>query len=183
MNGGIKTTLASLLVVLLTVTVTLPARADTKALIDANTERALEWLADSSRPTKRLLKNAAGVLVFGDVVKMGFGLGGEFGEGALIVDGKIVEYYAVAGKKFGVGTESRYKAEVIVFKTERALKSFRKSVSWKVGKHAVVPVVRSAVKPGKLLKSDAPIVGFVFTEAGVIAGIGLDGNKVTRISR
>jgi len=158
-------------------------RADSKEMISDHTQRALKWMYGSSRHTAKQLKRAAGVLVFGDLVKMGFGLGGEFGEGALIVDGEIVEFYALAGKQFGVSEDADFKAKAIVFRSEKALQKFRDSPSWKVGRNAVVPVVTSLKKPGRVLRSSDPIIGFVFTDAGLVEGMSLDGNKITRIAR
>ena len=158
-------------------------RADSKEMISDHTQRALKWMYGSSRHAARQLKRAAGVLVFGDLVKMGFGLGGEFGEGALIVDGEIVEFYALAGKDYGVPEDAGFKAKAIVFRSEKALRTFRDSPSWKVGRNAVVPVVTSLDKPGKVLRSSDPIIGFVFTDTGLVPGMSLDGNKITRIAR
>lgn len=172
-----------ILATLLSISFSSTSRADSRELIDDNAQRSLKWMYDSSRHTARQLKKAAGVLVFGDVVKMGFGLGGEFGEGALIVDGEIVQYYAIAGKKFGVPDSALYKTEAIVFRTEKALKKFRTSHSWKIGRDAVVPVVSSVERSDKVLKSSQPVIGYVFTDAGIVEGLGLDGNKITQIAR
>lgn len=157
--------------------------ADSKELIQEHTHRALKWMHGSSRHTAKQLKRAAGVLVFGDLVEMGFGLGGEFGEGALIVDGEIVEFYALAGKQFGIADKAGFKAKAIVFRTEKALERFRESPIWKVGRNAVVPVVTSLKTQGKVLRSSDPIIGYVFTEEGLVPGLSLDGNKITRIAR
>ncbi|HEY6131110.1 MAG TPA: hypothetical protein VIV27_03790, partial [Halioglobus sp.] len=158
---------------------TLPASADDKALIDANTERALAWIR-SSGETAKLLDRAAGVLVFPDMVKMGFGVGGEFGEGTLVVDGETVAYYATAGKTFGLGPEADYKAEVILFMTEDALQAFRDSSTWKVGEHATVPVINA---DGTAIGSAEPLIGLIFSEDGLARGLDLVGSNVTPIAR
>jgi len=168
---------------LLALPAALPARADDKALIDANTERALVWLRESGNGTARLLEQAAGVLVFPDLVKMGFGVGGEFGEGTLIVEGETVAYYASAGKTFGLGPEADYKAEVILFMTPQALQAFRDSRSWKVGEHATVPVLTDVTEVHAALGLDAPLVGLIFSEDGLVSDLNLDGTSVTRIVR
>ena len=76
--------------------------ADNKAMIDGNTALALERLRDHFVGAEELLDSAVGVLVFPDVVKMGFGEGGQYGEGALLVEREPVAYYATAGSKFGL---------------------------------------------------------------------------------
>jgi lipid-binding SYLF domain-containing protein len=174
---------ALLLSGLLALPAAVPTRADDKALIDANTERALAWLRASGNGTAQLLEQAAGVLVFPDLVKMGFGVGGEFGEGTLIVEGETVAYYASAGTTFGMGPEADYKAEVILFMTPQALQAFRDSRSWKVGEHATVPVVSDATDGVAALGPDAPLIGLIFSEDGLVSNLNLDGTSVTRIVR
>jgi lipid-binding SYLF domain-containing protein len=157
------------------------ALADDKALIDANTERALTWMRASGGDTSKLLDRAAGVLIFPDIVKMGFGAGGQFGEGALVVDGETVAYYATAGNTFGNLPDAEYKAEVIFFMTDEALMAFRNTPSWKVGEHATVPVMTDAA----LAAADAESahIGVIFSEDGLVRDLNFDGSRVRRISR
>jgi lipid-binding SYLF domain-containing protein len=161
-----------------------PSRADDKALIDANTERALGWLRNSDARTAELLEQAAGVLVFPDMVKMGFGVGGEFGEGALVIKGQAVDYYASAGKTFGAGPEADYKAEVIFFMTEESLETFRGSRSWDLGHLGIsVPVVSATGADYKALRSSEDMLGVIFSEDGMLEDLQLDGDRITRIVR
>ncbi|MFT4519358.1 MAG: lipid-binding SYLF domain-containing protein [Halioglobus sp.] len=183
MRGGVSKTLAIVLAGFFALSVLSPVHADDKTQIEAHTKRALKWMRGTNKHTAKILKNSAGVLVFGDMVKMGFGLGGEFGEGALVVDGKIVGYYAIAGKTFGHDIKEGYKAEVIVFKTPKTLKAFRDSRSWKIGENGVVPVMTSATNPGIVIGPAEPIVGLIFSEKNLITDLELKGNKITRISR
>lgn len=155
------------------------AAADDKAMIDANTARALDWLRDSE-DTAQLLERAAGVLVFPDIVEMGFGVGGEFGEGSLLVDGRTIDYYATAGSTFGMAAGSEYKAEVIFFMTREALDKFRERRSVKVGEHLQVPVAASGQHA---LQARDDHVGMVFSDAGPVAGPELKGDLITRILR
>ena len=157
-----------------------PGHADDKAMIDANTERALTWLRGSGEEAQRLLDSAAGVLVFPDVVEMGFGVGGEFGEGALLVDGKPVDYYATAGSTFGMAAESQYKAKVIFFRTDDALQEFRARRSLKLGQHVSVPV---ATTGRDALDSRESHVGIIFSDQGLVSDLVLDGDRITRIVR
>jgi lipid-binding SYLF domain-containing protein len=149
----------------------------------ANTERALTWIRDSGGSSAQLLSRAAGVLVFPDVVKMGFGVGGEFGEGTLVVDGKTEGYYATAGQQFGNLPNAEYKAEVIFFMTDEALQAFRDTHGWKVGEHAVVPVLSDTAAGVASIEPATEHVGLIFSEDGVVTDLGLDGVKVTQIFR
>ena len=92
----------SLLMVFLILLPLASPRADDKAKIDAGTVEALVELRNHSSKAGELLDRAAGVLVFPDVVKMGFGVGGEFGEGSLLVPGKPTSYFVTAGASFGL---------------------------------------------------------------------------------
>ena len=157
--------------------------ADDKAMIDNNTQRALTWIRASGGDAAQMLEKAAGVLVFPDIVEMGFGVGGEFGEGSLLVDGEPVDYYATAGKTFGMGEEADYKAEVIFFMTEEALEEVRRTRSFKVGVHADVPVMTSTRRDSKQLDKSAPRVGMIFSEDGVASHLELHGDRITRIIR
>ncbi len=155
-------------------------RADDKAMIDANTERALNWLRATGVHTEQLLERAAGVLIFPDIVEMGFGVGGEFGEGSLMVRGQTIDYYATAGETFGMGPESEFKAKAIFFMTEEALDTFRAQRSLKVGEHVQVPV---APDGSYALESREAQLGMVFSEDGLVSGHALDGDRITRILR
>ncbi len=159
------------------------ARADDKALIDANTQRALTFMRTSGGETAKLLERAAGVLVFPDIVKMGFGAGGQFGEGALLVDGETVAYYATAGTTYGNLPDADYKAEVIFFMTEDALQAFRNSPSWKVGENATVPVMTDATAALATSEPAPTHIGVIFSEDGLVRNLNLDGARVRRIAR
>lgn len=159
------------------------ALADDKALIDANTQRALTWIRASGGDTAALLDRAAGALIFPDVVKMGFGVGGEFGEGTLVVAGETVAYYATAGQTFGHLPDAQYKAEVIFFMTEEALQAFRDTLSWQVGEHATVAVMTDPAAGVAAINPSESHVGLIFSEDGLVSDLGFDGVRVTRIFR
>ncbi|MEZ5567093.1 MAG: hypothetical protein R3E54_01860 [Halioglobus sp.] len=79
-----------------------------------------------------------------------------------------------------MGPESQYKAKAIFFMTDEALDAFRAQRSLKVGEHVHVPVVPSGSHG---LGSSEPHVGMVFSERGVVSGLMLDGDRITRIVR
>ncbi|MEM9255682.1 MAG: hypothetical protein AAGA91_09550 [Pseudomonadota bacterium] len=158
-------------------------QADDKAMIDANTERAIHWLKNSGGDAGELLERAHGVLIMPDLVQMKFGAGGEFGEGALLVDGETVDYYASAGKAFGVPEETEFKAEVIFFLSEEALETFRSRTSWKAGEFEPVTVIAGDSPEALKAAKSKGMVGVVFTEDGYLSGKGLKGDRLTRIVR
>jgi len=94
------------------------------------------------------LKQAKGVLVFPSVIKVGFGIGGEYGEGALQVGGKTNSYYSTAAASIGLQLGAQSKSIVVVFMTNDALKHFQSSKGWKAGVDGSVAVVEWGMGDG-----------------------------------
>jgi lipid-binding SYLF domain-containing protein len=159
-------------------------RADSKDHIDGKSQEALATLREYSPDAGPLLDEAAGVLVFPDVVKMGFGVGGQYGEGVLLIDDKPAAYYATAGASFGLQLGAQFKAEVILFMTEDALVKFRSSQGWEVGVDGSVAVVDTGAG-GEIDSRTAnqPVVAFIFSNKGLMGSLTLEGGKITRIAR
>ena len=174
-------------VALLAALLILPANqvlADSKERIDKGTQKALVKLREHSSHAGELLDNAAGVLVFPDIFKMGFGVGGEFVEGSLLIDGEIDGYYAIAGASFGLQIGAQVKSEVLVFTDAEALKKFRSSRGWKVGVDGSVALVKlGAGGSMDSMTLKAPVVGFIFSNKGLMYNLTMEGNKITPISR
>ena len=160
------------------------ALADTKDVIDAQAAQALDRLRDYNGQAAELLSQAKGVLVFPDVVKMGFGVGGQYGEGVLQVDGEPVAYYATAGASFGLQLGAQYKSEVLLFMTEGALEQFRESRGWEVGVDGSVAVIQLGAG-GKFDSKQLtqPVIAFIFSNQGLMYNLTLEGSKITRIAR
>lgn len=165
----------------------LPARAlwaDSKEVIDAGSAEALVKLRSHSTKAGELLDKAAGTLVFPDVVKMGFGVGGEYGEGSLLVPGKPTSYFVTAGASFGLQVGVQKKSEVILFMTKEALGKFQNSNGWKVGVDGSVALVKIGVDGSidtQTLRES--VIGFVFSNTGLMYNLTLEGSKITRIAR
>ena len=159
-------------------------QADNKADIDAKVQDSLVKLRGHAAGSDELLAKAAGVLVFPNVVKMGFGVGGQYGEGALLVGDKPVAYYATSGGAYGLQLGALYKSEVILFMTGEALQEFRAAQEWAVGADGAVPMAKVGTG-GRVDAASAggPAVGFIFSNKGVVSGLTLEGSKFTRIAR
>lgn len=159
-------------------------RADSKAFIDSGSLKALDRLREHSRDAGELLDKAVAVLVFPDVVKMGFGVGGQYGEGSLLVDGKPVDYFATAGASFGLQLGMQIKMEAILFMTEESLAKFRRSHGWEVGVDSSVALIE--VGAGGRIDSrniSEPVIGFIFSNKGLMYNLTLEGSKITPIAR
>jgi len=130
------------------------------------------------------LNKATGVLVFPNVIKAGFGIGGEYGEGALRINGKTDAYYNTAAASIGLQLGAQSKSIVIVFLTQKAVNDFRKSEGWKAGVDGSVALVEWGVGEDiNTIDIKDPIVGFVFSNKGLMYNLTLEGAKFTRITR
>jgi lipid-binding SYLF domain-containing protein len=154
-----------------------PVRADSAEQIRRGAGDALVFLRENIDGAGVVLDNAAGVLVFPDVVKLGFGVGGEYGEGVLLVAGQPAGFYATSGASFGLPLGSGIKSEVVVFVTEAALQAFLERRSWQVGEGGLV--LANAPMPA----GPEGMVGYIFAETGLLPGLTLDGAKITRLAR
>jgi lipid-binding SYLF domain-containing protein len=158
--------------------------ADTKAELDVGVHETLKAF-DALNPQNRQLRHsAAGTLVFPHVTKGGAGIAGEYGEGALRIDGKTVGYYSVSSASIGLTLGAAKRSEVIVFTTQESLNQFTASKGWSVGADTGVAMIHSG--GGANYDTDTlkkPVVGFVFGEKGLIGDLSLDGSKINKIDR
>ena len=130
------------------------------------------------------LKRAAGVLVFPSVLKAGYIFGAEYGEGALRVGGRTVDYYSTAAASFGFQAGAQSKSIVVVFMDKQALEDFRISDGWSVGVDGSVALVEWGVGEDiNTIDMREPIVGFVFSNKGLMFNLSLQGSKFTTLVR
>lgn len=109
------------------------SHARTAKEIDASVDAALERFVKQVKGSRELLQVARGVLVFAGVIKVGIGVGGEYGEGALRIGGKTVAYYSIASASVGIQLGAQKKDVILVFLQDEALRKFQASQGWQVG--------------------------------------------------
>lgn len=130
------------------------------------------------------LKKAEGVLVFPSVIKAGLGIGGEYGEGALRIKGNTIAYYSTAAASIGFQLGAQSKSIVLVFLTAEALSDFRKSEGWKAGVDGSVALIQWGVGEDiNTIDIKDPIIGFVFSNKGLMYNLTIEGSKFTKIDR
>jgi lipid-binding SYLF domain-containing protein len=156
--------------------------ADKRRSINADVDSTLAHLYSTANGSRELVAKARGVLVFPSVIQAGFWIGGQYGEGALRVGGQTAGYYSTAGGSFGLQIGAQSKAIIFLFMTQDALDRFRNSEGWAAGVDATVAVVKVGAN-GNIDTSTAtaPVQAFVLTNAGLMAGVSLEGTKVTRL--
>ena len=152
--------------------------------LNIEADATVEEFAKKIKGGKRFLKKSKGILVFPSVIKAGFVVGGEYGEGVLRVGGKTVEFYNTAGASIGFQMGAQSKSMVVVFLKESALDKFRKSDGWEVGLDGSVAVVEWGVGEDiSTSEFDEPIIAFVFSNKGLMYNLTLEGSKFSKITR
>ena len=152
--------------------------------IDVSVDVTLEQFGQDVKGGKEFLKSAKGVLVFPSVIKAGFGIGGEYGEGALRIGGKTVDYYSTAAASIGFQLGAQSKRVILVFMQDGALKKFRDSAGWEAGVDGSVALIELGTG-GSIDTTNIkdPIIGFVFGNKGLMYNLTLEGSKFTKIKR
>ncbi|WP_175795768.1 BPSL1445 family SYLF domain-containing lipoprotein [Burkholderia anthina] len=157
-------------------------QADKRHTIDAGVDSTIARLYTTAKGSRELVGNARGVLVFPSVIAAGFFVGGQYGEGSLRVAGSKVGYYRTTTGSIGLQIGAQSKAIIFLFMTEDALGRFRNSEGWSVGGDASVAVLRVGANGNvDTSTATAPIEAFVLTNNGLMAGVTLEGTKVTRL--
>lgn len=150
--------------------------------IDIGVDETLKQFRQQVPGGNAFLKQAKGVLVFPKVLKAGFWLGGEYGEGALLISGKTHSYYNTAAASIGFQVGAQSKSVVLIFLTREALTKFIQLEGWKAGVDGSVAFVEwGAAEDINTLDIHDPIVGFVFSNKGLMVNLTLEGSKFTRI--
>jgi lipid-binding SYLF domain-containing protein len=150
--------------------------------INAGVDATLSRLYDSAPQSRQLVARAAGVLVFPSVLSLSFGVGAEHGEGALRVAGRSVAYYDTTAGSVGFQAGAQSKAIVVLFMTPDSLAKFRNANGWTAGVDATVAVADVGANGSIDTNTiQQPVVGFVLNNAGLMAGVSLQGSKISKI--
>ncbi len=152
--------------------------------IDAKVDATIKDFYSKVGGGQALAKKAKGILVFPSVLKAGFWIGGQYGEGALRINGKTVNYYNIAGASFGFQFGAQSKSVILLFMTSEALSGFRNSAGWEAGIDGSVAIAN--LGGGGALDTNTlqqPIIGFVFSNKGLMVDVSLKGSKITKIDK
>ena len=157
--------------------------AASKEEIDIKVAGALEKFKTDVVGGDKFLEKAKGVLVFPEVVKAGFGVGGEYGEGALLIGGNTVDYYNTAAASIGFQLGAQLKTILLVFLQQEALDKFRASSGFEIGVDGSVALIELGVgKDINTMNITDPIVGFVISNKGLMYNLTLEGSKISKIN-
>jgi lipid-binding SYLF domain-containing protein len=160
------------------------ALAETKAEIDREVQKTLKGLYAESPAARSLSQKAKGVLVFPSIIKGGFLIGGQYGEGALLKDGKNAGYYNTVQFSYGLQAGLQKHGYVLFFMTEDAMKWLDRSDGWELGVGPSIVVVDEGMATSQTTTTlQSGIYAFFFDQQGLMGGLGLQGTKVTRIAK
>jgi lipid-binding SYLF domain-containing protein len=160
------------------------ARAATAAGIDADVDAALMKLYEEQPVAKMLADKAAAILVFPNMVKAGFLVGAQYGEGALLKKGRTVGYYNSVAASYGLQAGAQSFGYVLFLMTPSAVHYLNRNGGWEIGVGPSIVVVDEGIArtlTTTTLKSD--VYAFIFDQKGLMAGVGLQGSKITKIKK
>ena len=178
-------TLLSLILVSVTVYLGIPslAQAASASEINRNATQALITLYKNTPGAKALADKSKAILVFPSIVKGGFIVAGQYGDGALRKRGKTVGYYRSLAASYGFQAGAESFGYVLFFMDEDSIKYLDKSEGWELGTGPTLVVLDKGF--GKNLSTTTlqkGVYAFIFNQKGLMGGIGIQGSKITRIT-
>jgi len=160
------------------------AQAASAAAIDADVDAALMKLYEEQPVAKMLSNKAVAILVFPNMVKAGFLVGAQYGQGALLKNGKTTGYYNSVAASYGLQAGAQSFGYVLFLMTPSAVHYLNRSGGWEIGVGPSVVVADEGIArtlTSTTLKSD--VYAFIFDQKGLMAGLGIQGSKITKIRK
>lgn len=153
--------------------------------IDRDVNQAWKQLLTQSIAAKHLSERAKAILIFPSIIKAGLGVGGHYGEGALRQNEneKSVAYYNSVAGSYGLQIGAQSFGYAMFFMTDEALQYLSSSEGWEVGVGPSIVIVDEGM--AKTMTSATikdSIYVFIFNQAGLMAGVGIQGSKISRIN-
>jgi len=160
-----------------------PALAADAVAIERDAKAALAKLYETTPAAKTLGEKAKAILVFPSILKGGLIIGGQGGNGALFVDGKTVAYYNIAAASWGLQAGVQEFGYAMFLMTEAARAYMDKSDGWELGVGPSIVVVDAGVaKSLTTTTGKDDVYAFIFSQKGLMAGLGVQGSKITKIN-
>jgi lipid-binding SYLF domain-containing protein len=172
----------ALIIFLAGVTASASVLVPSKAEINRDVTAALNQLYASNPVAKTISEKAVAVLVFPSITKGGFIVGGQYGVGALRKAGKTVGYYNTVAGSWGFQAGIEKYSYALFFMNKKAMTTLKNRKGWEIGTGPTVVIVDAGF--GKSLTSTTlkdDVYAVIFDQKGLMAGIGLQGSKISRI--
>jgi lipid-binding SYLF domain-containing protein len=182
----VKTTIGAAITVItvgLNVLITAAALAASASAINRDAKASLDKLYKHTPGAKALADKAVGVLVFPSIVKGGFIIAGQFGDGALRKNGKTVAYYRSLAASYGFQAGAQAFGYVLFFMDDDSLRYLDNSAGFELGSGPSLVVLDTGF--GKNISTTTlqkGIYAFIFDQKGLMGGMGIQGTKITKIN-
>jgi lipid-binding SYLF domain-containing protein len=161
-----------------------PARAASAAELNRDATRVLQKLYKKSSSAKALGEQAKAILVFPWITKGGFLVGGQYGEGALMKEGKTIAHYNTVSVSYGLQAGVQSYGYALFFMTDSAREYLDRSDGWELGTGPSIVIVDEGAAGGlSTTTARADVYAFIFSQKGLMAGLGLQGTKVTKMEK
>ena len=160
------------------------ASAATAEDLDKDSRQALQTLYQTEPVAETLSRTAKAILVFPNIVKAGLVFGGSYGEGELIKGSRVVDYYNSVTGSWGLQIGAQSYGYAVFLMTDNAVKYIEETKGWEIGTGPTVVVVDEGVAKNlstSTIKDDA--YAFIFSQQGLMAGVSIEGTKISRIER
>lgn len=150
--------------------------------LDRDARMALNSLYEKTPAARALGVNARGILVFPHITKAGLVVGAQGGDGVLIRDGRTLGYYNTGGISVGLQAGVQEYGYALFFMSDEALKYVANTRGWEIGVGPSVVVVDAGMaRTLTTTTAQSDIYGFIFDQKGLMAGMGLQGTKITQL--
>jgi len=160
------------------------AHAESRADLDRSARTVLNQLLASNANAKKLNERAIATLVFPTVTKAGFIVGGQYGDGVLFRNGRPAAYYNTAGGSYGLQAGAQQYGYVLFFMKEAALSALDSTQGFEVGVGpSVVLVDQGMASSTTTITAQNDVYAFITAQKGAMAGLGIQGNKITKLAK
>ena len=160
------------------------ANAATSEDLNKDSDQALQKLYKSNPTAEKISHSAKAILVFPNIVKAGLVFGGSYGEGELLKGDTVEGYYNSVTGSWGLQAGAQSYGYVVFLMTNKAVKYVHDTHGWEIGVGPTVVVVDEGVAKNlstTALKNDA--YAFIFDQQGLMAGVSIEGTKISHIKR
>ncbi|GAB6193659.1 lipoprotein [Desulfocastanea catecholica] len=171
-----------LTIILAALVLTFPriSAAATAAEINRDADIALEKLYQTTPAAKNMAGVAKGILVFPNIIKAGLVVGGQYGEGVLRVGGESAGYYKSVAASYGLQAGAQTFGYALFFIDDESLQYLKTSQGWEIGVGPTIVVVdEGAARSLSSSTVQSGIYAFFFDQKGLMAGLSIEGSKIT----
>ena len=179
---SIKNLKNSLLLILISILFSQSSYAKPPQELEGDVDFAIKEFERKVNGAGSFLAKAKGYLVIPTVIKGGFIVGGEYGEGALRIDGETKHYYSMTSASIGYQAGVQVYSMIVVFSSEASLYNFIRSDGWEAGVDGSITVSNwGASKDITTISYEKPIVAFIYGQKGFMASASIEGTRFQRI--